>query len=174
MTVMNGRSAAEAQEELAKQNRDNAVTAQTYQNRGINEQIRQSEDIASINKRKARTAAIRTEGTMKAQGRQISGSSMKRFMAQTQNALGEELSNIVYNTNGNRRQAEMSKKATTSQTKSRINSTPYKKYNPANDLLDSGLSIYTKQMDAKRHKESTGGDAKAKDSKAISSSFFSS
>jgi len=141
LSVIQGFGNAKDNNKMSKANRDNAVMAQTYDNRAINARLRQSEDVSAGEKRAVRLAALETNSAMKAQGKNIGGTTHQRLLQKPFNIAAAQIQNANYNERGERMQAISEKKGTTAAAQSRINSMPIKKYNPMGDILNAGLSI---------------------------------
>jgi hypothetical protein len=136
-----GQQAADDQNDLNRQNAENAIIGQTYENRGTNEAIRQEQDVAGQQKRKVLVEAIQAQSTRKAIGKATSGASVDRLHQSLSNQVGQAIGDIKYNLEGSVRSSESRKKAGQASTQSRINSVPTAKYNPTADLVKGGLSI---------------------------------
>lgn len=141
MSVWQGSQAADAQNDLYSQNADNAIIAQTYENQGINEELREDQEIASIQKRELQRAALEAQSSADAAGRELQGNSVARDRQNIVNRAGEKLSNINANLAGAARQTEARKRGTGAKATSRINSVSRAKYNPIADVAKGGLAI---------------------------------
>ncbi|WP_432473731.1 virion core protein, T7 gp14 family [Amphritea sp. HPY] len=142
VTAYTSHEASKTNNALSEQNRDAAVVSQTYDNRSLNEQLRQEEELNADKKLELRLQALNAESTMQASERGVAGTSVDRQSQEVSNMLGLAIQQINDNEAGSRNQLEMSKKGTTAQAQSRINSMPKTSYNPMADIAKTGLSIY--------------------------------
>lgn len=149
LTAYQGYSQAESNNKTADKNYKSAIEAQADDNTQLNEQTRQQEEIDADKNLEARIQALRAQSTLQAQGRNVSGTSVDRQQQAVNNSLGSFLQDSMSNMEATRRQLEMNKKGITTQTQSRINSTPKTKYNPTVDIISTGLTIYGGFSDAK-------------------------
>ena len=139
--ILNGMGGADANNKMAKANRDNAVLSQSYENRGINERLRQEEEALSQQKREVVEAAMVKKSMMQATENGVGGTARTRSSRNVTNHAGRSIANANANLGSYRAQAESDKRATEAKAQSRINSMPYKKYNPMMDLVSGGLQI---------------------------------
>lgn len=158
-SMVQGVQASKAQDKLSEQNRDSAVMSQTYENRSINEGLREDQDIAADQKLEATIATLKNQSTLQARGRNVSGADGQS--KELGNELGRAIQQINSTLEGRQRQAEMEKKGTSARAESRINSVPKGSYNPIMDIASTGLSIYGDFKGAQRdHTAATGGKGK--------------
>lgn len=141
LTIAQNRKATKEQNAFYEQNAENAIEGQTYENRGINERVRQEQDVAGQQKRKKLVEALSAQSTAKARGKTTAGISIERLEQSVNNQLGEFIADINYNLEGALRNAEMQKEGVTAQTESRINSVPKADYDADADLIRGGLQI---------------------------------
>lgn len=147
---------ADAQNALYAQNAEHAINAQTNENRGINERVRQEQDVAAQNKRKLLVDMISAQSTSKATGKALTGNSVDRLQQTISNQVGQMINDLNYNIEGMLRNAEMQKEGTNSKAQSRINSVQRADYDPTLDFLSAGLSIYGANEQMKFQKKAAG------------------
>lgn len=142
--------ASDNNNEIADQNYTSAIEAQTIDNRQLNEQTRQQEEQDADQNLEARIQALRAQSALQAQGRNVSGTSVDRQRNAVTNSLGKYMQDAEANRESARRQLDVSKKGTSAQTQSRINSTPKTSYNPTLDIISTGLTIKGDYNNAKK------------------------
>ena len=156
LSVYTGSQASKANNALSEANYESAVTSQTYENRGINEGLREDQDIAADRKLEMMKDALKAKSTLQARGRSVSGADGQS--QEITNNLGLAINQLNSTLEGRQRQVEMEKKGTTASAQSRINSMPKTNYNPLSDIVSTGLSIGTSFNTAKRqYHDDTGG-----------------
>jgi hypothetical protein len=141
VTAITSYQANSANNKAAAKNGLAAIQAQTYENRGLNEQTREQGEVDSDRKLEAMKEALKAKGTIQAQAKNVTGSTEGTSQEITNN-LGNFLSQIQANQDSRGRALENSKRGTSAQATDRINSMPKTKYNPTADLAKAGLSIY--------------------------------
>jgi len=159
LTVAGGYENAENNKRLSKyqnirtvQDRDNAVISQTYTNQGLNEQLRQEEEITADQKLELQIQALQASSNEQLRDNGVAGVSSDRRQASISTALGNAISQLDSNAAGTRRQTELEKKGGAHRTASRINSMQLIKpqaYNPTADIAKGGLQIYGGYQGAK-------------------------
>lgn len=156
LTVYTGSQASKSQNALSEANHESAVTSMTYENRGINEGLREDQAIAADKKLEMMKQALKAQSTLQARGRSVSGADGQS--KEISNNLGHAISQINATLEGRSRQAEMEKRGTSARAESRINSVPKTSFNPMADVAQAGLSIYGGYKDAQRqYSADTGG-----------------
>lgn len=156
MSMIQNAQQSRINNKLSEQNRDAAVVSQTYENRSLNERLREEQEIAGDKALEMKKEALKATSTLQARGRNISGAD--GLSQEIVNDLGTALGQLRENVAGKQRQTALEKKGTTSRAESRINSMPKTKYNPAMDLASAGLSIYGDFKGSQRsHSAATGG-----------------
>lgn len=164
VSMIAGSQQSRAQNAAALQNRDSAVLSQTYENRALNDRQRQEEQMTMEKAVEAQVQALQAGGMIQASERNISGVSYERQQQDVQDAYGQVVAQLTGNTAGQRRQLELSKKGTSAQAQSRINSMPLTSYNPAMDIVQGGLAIAGDYSGKKfAMKQSTGKELSFKD-----------
>lgn len=159
LTAFQSMQASKANNELSEQNYESAVTSQTYENRGINEGLREDQDIYSDKKLEMMKEAMKAKSTLQARGRSISGADGQS--QEITNSLGLAINQMKSTLEGQQRQTDMEKKGTTASAQSRINSIPKTSYNPLMDIASTGLSIGTDFKAAQSaHSAATAGKGK--------------
>jgi len=143
LSLMQGKESAEAQNKLSEQNAENAIEAGVYEDRGINTQLRQEQEIAGQSKRKLLVQMIQAKSTAVARGKTTTGNSVDRLMQSVNNQVGEAISDINYNLSGTVLNAESQKEGVKAKTQSRINNVPRATFNEGLELLKGGLNIAT-------------------------------
>lgn len=141
---------------LANENRDNAVTSMTYEVSDLNEQVRQSEDIAAAQERAERLKAMNQKSTAEAMGRNVAGAGLDRAINEIERMLSDSLNNSLANRQGNRRALKSRKRNTFNRAQSRINSVPAVRQNPLNAVVGGGLQILTHKDSVDRHNQLVG------------------
>lgn len=159
MSIKNGFDGAKASKQAAEENRNNAVTAMTDEVTGLNEQVRQSEDIAFAKEHAERLRVVQAKSTATAAGRNVAGAGVDRIFADAERMLSDSLNNSKANREGNRRTLKAQKKPAFSRSLSRINSTPAVGFDPASALVQGGLAIATNKVGADRHAAALKGGA---------------
>ena len=143
LSIMQGRASAKAQNEVYEQNADNAITAGVLVQRGVNERLRQEQDVAGQNKRQLLAQMIQAKSTRAARGSELEGVSLDRITRSIENQVGQAISDIDYNLSGAILNAETQKESVNAKAESRINSVTRAEFDPTYALLEGGLNIAT-------------------------------
>jgi len=150
MNTRNAKASERNQKKLSEANRNNAVIAQTYSNRGANEQLRQGEEVAADQELELQIQALQASSSLQTVNNGVAGVSIDRKQSSVGMALSKALSQMESNAAGARAQLAMQKKGTEARTTGRINSMPFytNTYNPAVDIAKTGLQIYGGYQDS--------------------------
>lgn len=158
LTAYQGHQSAKANNAVSEQNHKAALIAQTYENRSINEGLREEQDIAADKKLEMQKQALKATSTLQAQGRSVAGGD--GISQEIMNNLGSAVSQLEATVAGKRRQASMEKRGATARAQSRINSMPKVSYNPVADVAQAGLAIYGDFKTESRAVHQASGGAK--------------
>lgn len=141
LSMYQGKQAADAQNDLAEQNAENAIIADARTNRSINDRLRQEQEVAGNQKRKAIVSMIKAQSSYAARGGTTSGQSVDKLVQSINNQIGEAIDDINFNLSGAVLNAEGQRESTRAKTISRINSVPRTDFNEGLALLEGGLNI---------------------------------
>lgn len=155
--IVDANKAGDASASFSKANRDNAVTAQTDENAGLNAQEREQDEIMHSKRMAERLKAIHGQSQMQASSRNVKGVSIDRMENELQNMLSNSLTNARANEESRRRTLKLRKKGSFNKASSRINSTPAVRENPMNTLVSGGLSMASAYYGQKEHEADMDG-----------------